>query len=64
MSGIWLICIKSYYLECGSEIPKGRMEYSYAQFRQACSPNWIRATDDEIETKQWHKGNWFNLKNV
>lgn len=63
MKGQWLICVNSYEYE-GMDIPKGRMEYSYAQFRQACSPNWRRATKDEIETKQNHKGNWYNLKNV
>jgi len=51
-------------LENGTEIPKGRMEYSYAQFRQACALNWRRATEDEIQTKDWFKGNYFNLKNV
>ena len=64
MEGKWLICINSYFLENGTEIPKGRMEYSNAQFRQACSPNWSRATEQEIETKDWYKGNYFNLKNV
>lgn len=64
MEGIWIICIKSYYLECGTEIPKGRMFPSNARWSQACSPNYRRATEEEIETKQWHKGNWFNLKNI
>lgn len=63
MKGTWIICVQSYEID-GVCYPKGRMEYSYAQFRQACSPNWRRATDDEIATKQWHNGNYFNLKNV
>lgn len=64
MKGIWIICTNSYMLENGTEIPKGRMEYSYAQFRQVCALNWRRATEDEIQTKDWFKGNYFNLKNV
>ena len=64
MNGTWIICVSSYTLENGTEIPKGRMEYSHAQFRQSCAPNWRRATEDEIQTKEWFKGNHFNLKNV
>lgn len=59
--GVWIICIKSYCID-GKEISKGRMKYSYARF--PVSGLWLRATEDEIETKQWFKGKWFNLKNI
>lgn len=61
-NGMWIICINTYYLECGAEIPKGRMEYSYARF--PVSGLWRLANEDEIQTKDWHKGNYFNLKNI
>lgn len=61
MKGIWLICTLGYTLENGEEIPKGRMDYSYARWASACAPNWRRATQEEIETKKWHKGNYYNL---
>ncbi len=62
MKGKWIICIHSYTLENGNEIPKGRMEYSYARF--PVSGLWRRATQEEIETKKWHNGNYVNIKNV
>lgn len=64
MEGIWIICVKSHYLENGEEITKGRMFKSYARWSQACAPNYRRATIDEVENRDWNKGNWFNLKNV
>lgn len=60
--GQWLICIQGYFLENGNEIPKGRMEYSYGRF--PVSGLWRRATEEEIESKNWHKGNYFNLSNI
>lgn len=61
MKGTWIICTSTYTLDNGKEIPKGRMEYFYGRF--PVSGLWRRATDKEIETKVWHKGNYFNLKN-
>ena len=60
--GYWIICVQSYDYE-GEEIPKGRMEH-YTSIRPVQSRKWRRATDDEVATKQNHKGNWYNLKNV
>lgn len=57
----WLICIKSYEND-GLEIPKGRMIYTDCRF--PVSGLWRNATDEEVETKDLFKGNYFNLKNV
>lgn len=57
----WLICIISYEIE-GTEIPKGRMEYTNCRF--PVNGKWRNATQEEIDTKQCFKGNYFNLKNV
>lgn len=61
MKGRWIICVMSYEID-GKEIPKGRMEYSYARF--PVNRLWRLATAEEIETKKCHKGNYYNLKNV
>lgn len=60
--GYWIICVQSYEYE-GIEIPKGRMNY-HTSTRQVISNKWRRADFKEVETKQNHKGNWFNLMNV
>lgn len=62
MKSYWIICVQSYEYD-GEEIPKGRME-EYTSGRPLITNRWRRATADEIQTKQRHKGNWFNLKNV
>ena len=60
--GYWVICTQSYEID-GTEISKGRMDY-YTSTRPIMSTKWRRATQDEIETRQYFKGNCFNLKNV
>ena len=62
MNGYWIICTRSYEVD-GEEIPKGRMKY-HISIRPVMNDAWRRATVDEIETKQYHKANFFNLKNV
>ena len=59
--GRWVICTCPYEYD-GDEIPKGRMFYDGSIPIQ--NKRWRTATADEIETKKWHKGNWYNLKNV
>lgn len=61
-SGYWIICQYSYEYE-GNEIPKGRMKFHTSQ-RPVLSKRWRRATDEEIKTKRWFKGNYFNLQFV
>lgn len=58
----WIICVNSYEYD-GKEISKGSMHLHYSM-RPVMSKNWRRATGDEVVTKNWFKGNWFNLKNV
>ena len=60
--GYWVICTKSYEID-GIEIPKGRMDY-YTSTRPIVNSNWRKATQDEVDSKQYHKGSAFNLKNV
>ena len=60
--GYWVICVQSYEYD-GIEIPKGRMDY-HQSTRPIMSNKWRRATQEEIETRQYHKGNAFNLTNV
>lgn len=60
--GYWVICTQSYEID-GIEIPKGRMKY-HTSTRPIMSTKWRRAAQDEIETRQYFKGNCFNLKNV
>jgi hypothetical protein len=58
----WVICVNSYEID-GKEFSKGTMKF-HESIRPIINNNWRRATEDEIETKQWFKGVWFNLKNV
>ena len=58
----WVICVNSYKYE-DTYIPKGRMHKHYSE-RPIQNKDWRRATQDEIDTKDWFKGNFFNLKNV
>lgn len=60
--GYWVICTQSYEID-GLEVPKGRMDY-YTSTRPIMNPAWRLATQEEIDTKQRFKANWFNLKNV
>lgn len=56
--GHWKICTESYEIE-GIEIPKGRMCF-YTSTRPIVNQRWRRATQEEIDTRQYHKGNAFN----
>ena len=60
--GYWEICTKSYEID-GTEIPKGRMSY-HTSTRPTVNQDWRRATQEEIDTRQYYKGNAFNLRNV
>ena len=59
--GYWEICTKSYEID-GTEIPKGRMSY-HTSTRPTVNQDWRRATQEEIDTRQYYKGNDFNLRN-
>lgn len=59
----WKINTVTYTVD-GDEIPKGRMRRKEIGERPLINPFWRMATDEEIETKQYHKGYFFNLKNV
>lgn len=60
--GYWEICTESYEID-GVEIPKGRMKY-HTSTRPTINQDWRRATQEEIETMQFYKGNAFNLRYV
>ena len=60
--GYWVICVQSYEYD-GIEIPKRRMSY-HQSTRPIISNKWRRATQEEIDTRQYHKGNAFNLINI
>ncbi|GEM_PF-5472901 len=62
MKGYWIICTKSYEID-GTEIPKGRMSY-HTSTRPVVNSDWRKATQEEVDTRQYHKGNAFNLRNV
>lgn len=62
LKSYWVICTKSYEID-GVEIPKGRMDY-HTSIRPIQNPDWRRATQEEIDTRQYFKGNAFNLRNV
>jgi len=56
----WMICQSTYIIE-GVEVPKGRMKKIKKGNRGIMNPDWRKATDYEVRTKQWYKGNYFNL---
>ncbi len=56
--GYWVICVNSYDFE-GKYTPKGRMNYHTSTF-PIINTDWRRATEEEIETKKWFKGNFYN----
>jgi len=58
--GCWYICRNTYEID-GVEIPRGRMIFS---LRPIFNNDWRVATPEEVETKQWYKGHYFNLKYV
>jgi len=60
--GCWMICTKSFEID-GTKTPKGRMFY-HIPMRPIVNPDWRKATQEEIDTRQYHKGNAFNLRNV
>ena len=60
--GYWVICVSSYEVN-GIEIPRGRMDY-HTSIRPIVNTAWRRATQEEVDTRQYYKGNAFNLRNV
>jgi len=60
--GYWVICQQSYEVD-GIYIPKGRMDFHESPI-PIQNEDWRRATQEEINTKKYHKGNFFNLPNV
>jgi len=62
MTGYWIICTKTYEIE-GIKIPKGRMSF-HTSTRRVVNSDWRNATQEEIDDKQYFKGNTFSLINV
>ena len=60
----WIINQNTYTVD-GIEVPKGRMvKMNKKTDRPIQNKDWRKATDFEIETKQYYKGNYFNLSCV
>ncbi len=56
----WMINQYTYTVD-GIEVPKGRMQKIKKGSRPIVNPDWRKATDEEVATKQYYKGNFFNL---
>jgi len=59
----WIINQNTYSVD-GREMSKGRMDKIYKGQRAIINKDWRKATEEEINTKQWYKGHYFNLSNV
>ena len=60
----WIINQNTYNVD-GIEVPKGRMaKMNRKTDRPIQNKDWRKATDFEVETKQYYKGNYFNLSGV
>jgi len=60
----WIINQNTYTVD-GIEVPKGRMiKMNKKTDRPIHNKSWRKATDLEVKTKQYYKGNYFNLINV
>lgn len=59
----WLINQNTYTVD-GIEVPKGRMIKKNKTDRPIQNKDWRKATELEVLTKQWYKGNYFNLCGV
>jgi hypothetical protein len=57
----WMINQNTYTID-GIEVKQGRMEKIKKGSRPIINPDWRKATNEEVETKQWYKGNFFNLR--
>jgi len=62
MNGYWIICINGYEYD-GVEIPKGRMNF-HTSIRPVINDSWRRATEIEVEQKQYFKGNAYLPPNL
>ena len=60
--GYWIICVQSYEID-GEEISKGTMKY-HTSTRPVMNKKWRRASSNEVESMQCHKGNYYNLADV
>ena len=58
----WMINQNTYYVD-GKEVLKGEMHQMQKGQRPILNNDWRKATEEEVRTKQWHKG-YFNLMNV
>ena len=56
-TGYWVICLQGYEID-GIDIKKGQMDY-YTSSRPIINPDWRKATDTEVEKKDFYKGNWY-----
>ena len=56
----WLINQRDYIVD-GHEVKRGRMSRIEKGSRAVMNPDWRLATHEEIESKQWYKGHFFNL---
>lgn len=59
----WMINQNTYSVD-GKEVLKGEMHKMQKGQRPILNNDWRKATEEEVRTKQWHKGNYFNLINV
>ena len=60
----WIINQNTYNVD-GVEVPKGRMvKMNKKTDRPIQNKDWRKATVLEVETKQYYKGNYFNLSGV
>ena len=59
----WMINQNTYSVD-GIEVKKGEMHKMQKGQRPIVNTDWRKATEEEVITKQWHKGHYFNLMNV
>jgi len=59
----WIINTRSYSID-GIDVPKGRMQRMEKGSRPVVNEDWRSATQEEVVTKKWHNGHYFNLKHV
>ena len=59
----WMINQNTYSID-GIEVKKGEMHKMQKGQRAIINNDWRKATEEEVRTKQWYKGHYFNLMNV
>jgi len=59
----WMINTVTYSVD-GVEVKKGRMWKRKSTDRAVINKDWRKATEEEVKTKEWYHGNYFNLMNL